>query len=91
MIGAFIDGAYFKPKKKKVILIVIPKKLSKNKSDQSAFLTLKSLAQKGKSMRVAPKKRKKARVKGGIFWRASLKIGEAAPQMMLAKMRASMA
>ena len=43
---------------------------------------------KGRKIREAKKKRMKARVKGGIFVRAYLKIGDAAPQIVFAIMRA---
>lgn len=46
---------------------------------------------KGKINKDPMEKRKKARVKGGIFCRDHLKIGEAAPQIMLAIIRATIA
>jgi len=88
IIGAFIDGANSNPRKKKVIFIVMPKIERRNKFSQSFFSIHSDFTAKGKSKYEAAKKRKKARVKGVIFCSASLKIGEAAPQMMLATINA---
>jgi len=91
MIGALIDDASFRPKKKKVILAVIPASVRRTNFPQS-FLSIAKVEQtKGKRIQEAAKKRKKARVKGGIFCKANLKIGAAAPQIRLATIRDSMA
>ena len=80
-----------RPKKKKVIFMVMPKRDNKMSLPQSRFSIWRLCMAKGKRRRVAPKNRKKARVKEGIFSRASLKIGDAAPQMILAMIRAIIA
>lgn len=67
IMGAFIDGAYFRPKKKKVIFIVIPKIDNNIKLNQSVFFIHKDLAANGKRRHEAEKNRKKAKVKGVMF------------------------
>lgn len=91
MIGALMDGASLRPKKKKVIFMVMPLNDKRRILSQSFFSIHKLFTAKGKSIIVAPKKRRNAKVKGGIFSKASLKIGEAAPQIMLAVIKASIA
>lgn len=90
-MGALIEGESLSPKKKKEILIVIPNKEKRITFAKSSFLIQRWEVAKGKRRSEAPKKRRKARVKGGIFCKASLKIGAAAPQMMLATISARIA
>lgn len=67
IIGALIEGARFRPKKKKVIFIVIPR-IDKRKSfSQSIFFTSRFFAAKGKTRSMAKKNLKKAKVNGGRF------------------------
>lgn len=91
MIGALIDGAYSKPKKKKAILRVMPKNDNKISLSQSSLSIRKFRKLKGRRISIATKNLKKARVNGGIFCKAILNIGEAAPQIILAIMRARIA
>lgn len=67
MIGAFMEGANLRPKKKKVMFMVIPDTESKMSFVQSSLVIQKLLTAKGKRSREALKKRKNAKVKGVIF------------------------
>lgn len=83
-MGALILAVFFNPKKKKVILIKIPKNPTQKIS--IPFLKLKEekdLHANGKKINEATKNRIKAKVNGGIFCKAYLKIGEAPPQIIL--------
>ena len=91
IIGALMDGARSRPKKKKLILIVIPKRESKSNGPQSLRLILRLPEIKGNRISAPIKKRRKAKVKGSILVRDHLKMGEAAPQIMLAKIKAKIA
>ena len=89
-MGALILSVFGKAKKKKEIFIVIPKKAPKQISNNCFRVTccLRESAN-GRKMKAAKKKRMKASVKGGIFVRATLNIGEAAPQIILVIIRAN--
>ena len=84
-MGAFMLSDLCNPMKKKVIFRLIAKKAPNINSTHSILVNLKlRFFIKGKSITLAKKNLIKARVKGGIFSREYLKIGEAAPQMILA-------
>src|SRR3990172_8610554 len=71
--------------------MVTPKSDNRNKLLQLFFGIEKGFETKGKRIRDAAKKRIKASVNGWILVSAYLKMGEAAPQIILAVIRASMA
>jgi len=90
--GALILTVLCKPKKKKKILTNTPKKAEPIIIlTQSPWVILVSSLHfiKGINNRLAPKNLMKAKVNGGIFSSANLKTGEAAPQIKLAIIRAS--
>ena len=89
--GTLILSVFAKPKKKKEIFIVIPKKPTNNISSHCLAVSFCHLFKaKGKNINPAKKKRINAKVKGGILVKANLKIGLAIPQMMLAMIKARM-
>lgn len=91
MIGALIEGASLSPKKKKEIFIVIPKRERIINFGQSSFFILREWTARGRRRQEAREKRRKARVNGWILVNDHLKIGEAAPQIILAKINARIA
>lgn len=91
IIGALMEGARDNPQKKKVILMVIPEIDINISCFQSVWPINLFFGRNGRSSNEAPKNLKNAKVKGGIFCKASLKIGEAAPQMILASIKARIA
>ena len=91
MIGALMDGESVRPKKKKEILRVIPKRERRTNLGMSRLCMFSLEKVKGRRIRAAPRNLIKARRKGEIFSNESLNIGEAAPQIKLAEMRAKIA
>ena len=89
IIGAFMLFVFGRARKKKEILIVMLKKAPKHISN-SCFRVIFNFFKeiKGRKSKAAKKKRMNANVKGGILVSASLKIGEAAPHMILVIMSA---
>jgi hypothetical protein len=72
-----------------VILIKIPKKATKKISNHRLEeIFSQFLIANGKKINPAKKKRLKAKVNGGIFSKANLNTGEAAPQIMLVMIKA---
>jgi len=92
--GALIDWVRRSPRKKKMILMVIPERALPSSSHISVDECMRRFAffRKITSMMRAPiANRQKARVNGGILVRLTLNMGDAAPQMVLAIIRAAMA
>ncbi len=73
-------SVFFSPKKKKVILIKIPKKPVKKISNQLLLsIFCRCLKTMGINSKEANRKRIKAKAKGGIYPKANLNIGDAPP------------
>ena len=89
IIGTLILSDLGKPRKKKVIFKKVPtkptKKISKNLFFDKNCHFINAI---GERIREAKKNLINARVNGGMFFRANLKIGEAAPQIVLAIIKA---
>lgn len=91
-MAAFTAGAIFRPRKKKEILKVIPKREKMINFGSICGLICPSFSKEnGRSIKEARKNRQKAKIKGEIEVRLHLKIGEAAPQIKLAIIKAKMA
>lgn len=84
IIGTLMLAVYGNARKKKVIFKVIPKIAAMIRVGKCSRLIRSLLYVNGNSKYAAMKKRKKARVNVPIFSKDHLKIGEAAPQMILA-------
>ena len=91
MMGALMEGESLRPKKKKEILRVIPKRERRTNLGMSRLYMFSLEKAKGKRISAAPRNLIKARRKGEIFSSDSLNIGEAEPQIKLAVMRAKIA
>ncbi len=83
MIGALILVVFASPRKKKEILIEMPKNAAKQILNKSlSVIGFQYLITKGSMIIAEKKKRINARVKGGMLVRANLKIGDAIPQII---------
>lgn len=83
-------SVFGRARKKKEMLTVIEKKPPKHISNNCRQVRVYFLKRiKGRKSSPAKKNRIKARVKGGMLVRASLKMGAAAPQMIFVIMRAT--
>src|SRR3989338_3943055 len=90
MIGALMLVVFAKPKKNADIFTVIPKKEETTISNIFFRVScFKYFNVNGRNKKDAKKNLIKASVNGGIFSSENLKIGEAAPQIMFAMMRAT--
>jgi hypothetical protein len=89
IIGALILSVFCIPRKKKLILMLMPKKAPSNNINQSLpDILCQCFIPHGKNKTAAPKKRINAKVNGGMLIRAYLNIGEAAPQITLVIIKA---
>jgi len=90
-MGALIEGESLSPRKKKEMLSVMPKRDRSTNLGMSRLFMFSLEKAKGRRIRAAPRNLIKARRNGDMFSSDSLKIGEAAPQIKLAVMRAKIA
>ena len=92
IIGAFMEGANFNPKKKNVILNVTPDNAKPKIFPQSCLWIIKLFREAiGNNKILAIKNLKYAKTKRGISCKLHLNIGDAAPQIILQKIKARIA
>jgi hypothetical protein len=90
IMGALILSVFGSAKKKKEMFMVIEKNAPRQISNNCFFVREYFLNKiKGRNNSAAKKKRMKARVNGGIFSNANLKIGAAPPQIMFVMIKAT--